>query len=94
MFSDALDSHLEKIGFKQNVADPCVWTRTRNGKHVAVRSDGMQATAVLEAALLDLGVDRLRGLLVVLERPLIARAALQPRLPVASSRHPGAPMEA
>ena len=38
MFSDALDSHLEKIGFKQNVADPCVWTRTRNGKQQIITS--------------------------------------------------------
>ena len=38
MFSDALDAHLKKLGFKQNVADPCVWTRTRNGKPQIITS--------------------------------------------------------
>ena len=36
MFSDALDAH--ETGFKQNVADPCVWTRTRNGKPQIITS--------------------------------------------------------
>ena len=31
-WSDELDSHLEKIGFSRTTADPCLWTRTRNGK--------------------------------------------------------------
>ena len=31
-WSDELDSHLEKIGFSRTTADPCLWTRSRNGK--------------------------------------------------------------
>ncbi len=31
-WSDELDSHLEKIGFSRTTADPCLWTRNRNGK--------------------------------------------------------------
>ena len=38
MFSDALDSHLKKIGFKQNLADPCVWSRIRKGKRQIITS--------------------------------------------------------
>ena len=29
---------LKKLGFKQNVADPCVWTRTRGGKPQIITS--------------------------------------------------------
>ena len=38
MFSDALDSHLKKIGFSQNLADPCVWSRIRKGKQQIITS--------------------------------------------------------
>ena len=63
------------------------------GDHAPVGPDGIEAAAVPEAASFYLGVHRLRCLLVVVKRPQVARAALQPRLPIAPRRHPGHAME-
>ena len=64
------------------------------GDHAPIRPNGVEAAAVLEASFFNFRIHSFGRFFVVVKRPQVARAALEPRLPVAPRRHPRDPMEA